>query len=656
MKRITVIAALAIGVIALVVAASGIVVGQSSPHEPAAPAPPPKPTLGLEQGDAGSTEPSPVPTLPPPAPAEPAAPVAPSSPALPPPLTIPATPMTEPAGPQEKPDTPGPVTPAVLKAPADAAVEPAAAQSEDNPTGRQEPSVSIEWVAPPTVKLGQASVFQIVIKNVGTCPATQTVVRGHIPPGVTIKATEPKSITQGDLLVWEMGTLAAQQEKRLDVQMVPDKKGRCTCQATVSFAGSSTVMTQVQQPKLILKAAAPDKTMLGDAANVMLTVSNPGDGTADHVKVKATLSDGLESARGREVEFDLGNLGPNETRSVQVTCATKAGGEQKCEAIATAEGNLISSDAAVFPVLQSKLDLALTGPRVRYLDRQGIYVLKVTNPGNATATNVTIVDQIPQGFKFVDASGGGRHDFTSRSVSWFLGDLPAHQTKEVTLQLMAVNIGEYKHMATAHAARGLQADAEAETRVEGLSAVLVELVDLDDPVEVGANCRYELRVTNTGSKTETNIQVVCTLPDKMELWGAQGPANLHHRVEGKEVIFDSLPKLAPRADAIYRVNTRPTAPGDVRFRARVKADSLAEPVNKEESTKVFGDEASTGAPGTAATPLAPVATPLAPAAVAPPAVTSPAPVVPPAAPASTPSLPAPVPPSPAPLPFPGDGK
>jgi uncharacterized repeat protein (TIGR01451 family) len=450
---------------------------------------------------------------------------------------------------------------------------------------------------------------------------------------------------QGELLVWEVGTMAPQQEKRLDVQMVPDKKGRCTCQATVSFAGSSTVMTQVQQPKLILKAAAPEKTMLGDAANVMLTISNPGDGTADHVKVKATLSDGLESARGREVEFDLGNLGPNETRSVQVTCATKSGGEQKCEAVATAEGNLVSSDAAVFAILQSKLDLALTGPRVRYLDRQGMYVLRVTNPGNATATNVTIVDQVPQGFKFVDASGGGRHDFTSRTVSWFLGDLPAHQSKEVNLQLMAVNIGEYKQMASAHAARGPQSDAEAETRVEGLSAVLVELVDLEDPVEVGATARYELRVTNTGSKTETDIQVVCTLPDKMEFWGAQGPGTCHHRVEGKEIIFDTLPKLAPRADAIYRISTRPTAAGDVRFRARVKADSLAEPVNKEESTKVFGDEVPAGAFAAPITPLAPVP------------VTTPAPAQPtsvvPEAP-SAPTLPAPAPPAPEPLPFPGD--
>jgi uncharacterized repeat protein (TIGR01451 family) len=621
MKRLTVIAGLAIGMAALAVWASGLVVGQPNPSDPPT-GPAPKPTLQFEQGQAPA-EPSPAPT-----PAEPAA----LDPKLPPPLVIPA-PM--PSGPFMPVSAPGSVAPEAPQSPADPGVpgvpaNPSGVPNDDNPTGRQEPALSIEWVGPPTIKLGQPAVFQIVVKNVSTCPVFQAVVRSHVPPGVTIKGTEPKAVTEGDTLVWEVGSLVPQQERRLDVQMVPDKKGRCACQATVTFTGSSTVLAQVQEPKLILKAVAPEKPLLGDAATIMLTVSNPGDGTADHVRVKVQLSEGLECVHGHDAEFDLGNLGPNESRSVQVACATKDGGEQKCEATASAEGNLVSADAAVFTVLQPKLELTVSGPRVRYLDRQGLYTFKVVNPGSAPANNVMITEQIPQGFKFVEASAGGRHDFASRTVAWFVGDLLPHQSREVSLQLLAVNIGEFKHVAMARAARGLQTDAETETRVEGLSAMLVELVDLDDPVEVGANCRYELRVTNTGSKTETNIQVVCTLPDKMEFWGAQGAGNCHHRVEGKEVIFEALPKLAPRADAVFRVSTRPLAPGDVRFRARIKADSLTEPVNKEESTKVFGDEAS-GSVGVA--PVVPVST----GPVAPPAP----PILGPVAPPPAPSLPLP---------------
>jgi hypothetical protein len=146
--------------------------------------------------------------------------------------------------------------------------------------------------------------------------------------------------------------------------------------------------------------------------------------------------------------------------------------------------------------------------------------------------------------------------------------------------------------AVATASRGHKAEAIATTRVEGLSALLMELVDLDDPVEVGADTAYEIRVTNTGSKMETNLELVCILPDKMEFRGAKGADNCRFRVQDKQVIFEALPRLAPRADAVYRVYVRGLAPGDLRFRARIRADGLTEPVLREESTKVYGDDNS----------------------------------------------------------------
>jgi Domain of unknown function DUF11 len=145
------------------------------------------------------------------------------------------------------------------------------------------------------------------------------------------------------------------------------------------------------------------------------------------------------------------------------------------------------------------------------------------------------------------------------------------------------------------AARGLRNQTEAVTRAEGPSALLMELVDLDDPVEIGVDTGYAIRVTNTGSKIETNVQLVCVMPDKMEFRGAQSQfrgaqssAFCNFHLQGKEVVFE-LPKLAPQADVLFRVNVRGIAPGDLRFRARLTADGLADPVLKEESTKVYGD-------------------------------------------------------------------
>src|SRR5439155_20797983 len=126
--------------------------------------------------------------------------------------------------------------------------------------------------------------------------------------------------------------------------------------------------------------------------------------------------------------------------------------------------------------------------------------------------------------------------------------------------LVAINPGDFKHVATVTAARGLRAEGELLTRVEGLPALLMELMDVDDPVEVGKETSYEIRLTNTGTKTETNLQLTCTIPDKMQFRGAKGAAGCPFKLEGNELVFAPLAKLAPRADAIYRVNVRCLAP------------------------------------------------------------------------------------------------
>jgi uncharacterized repeat protein (TIGR01451 family) len=464
-------------------------------------------------------------------------------------------------------------------------------QSNDNPTGRQEPAVSIEWIGPPTAKIGQPVVYQIVLKNLSSSPVQQVVVRNRVPAGVSVQSTEPKAFTEGKTLMWDLGTLQPRQEKRLDLNIIADIKGDLPCQATVTFTGSSTARLRVREPKLAIKATSPEKTLVGEVVNVTFTVSNPGDGPADQVKVKAMIPDGLEHTRGKLVEFEIGSLAAGENRSVALVCMSKAGGQHPCEAIATAEGGLLARDSAMVDIITPKLDLAFSGPRLRYLDRHAIYTLKVTNDGSAPTSNVMIADQVPQGFKFLSASNGGRHDFATRTVTWFIGDLTPGQAREVTFEVVAVNTGEHKHHAKATAARGLKSETDITTRVEGLPALLMELVDLDDPVEVGADTAYEIRITNTGSKTETNLQLICTIPDKMEFKSAtfQGTA-CRQKTQGKEIVFEPVARLAPRADVIYRVNVKGLAPGDLRFKARITADGLTEAVHKEESTKVYGDD------------------------------------------------------------------
>ncbi len=389
--------------------------------------------------------------------------------------------------------------------------------------------------------------------------------------------------------MWDLATLMPRQEKTLLLKLQSNTKGELKPQAWVTFTGSSVMRVRVYEPRLALKASSAREVLVGETASFSLTVTNPGDGSADRVKIRASMSPGLGHANGPQVEFDIGNLAAGETRNVQLLCQTRTGGTETVEAVAEAEGGLTARDTAQVLVIMPRLDLVLHGPGLKFLERKGQYTLKVTNPGNVPATNVTVTDVVPPGFKVLAASDGGRHDEATRNISWFLGEIGPGQTREVKFEALAVAVGAHKHRAVASGARGLHAETEFVTRVEGLSALMLEVIDTEDPIEVGSDTAYEVRVINSGSQTETDIKLVATIPDKMELKSAQGPVRF--RAEGKNIVFEPIERLAPRGEGVFRIVVKALEPGTVRFQVRMTSTNLPEPVIKMEATRIYSDAA-----------------------------------------------------------------
>lgn len=466
--------------------------------------------------------------------------------------------------------------------------EMAPGRDASNPTGKQEPAVSIEWTGPSAVRVGQSSDYGIVVRNTSAITVQQVIVRVRLAGQASVIAAEPKATVEDNVLMWDIGTLTPKEERSVQMRLLTPNRGDVAAQAWVTFTGATSMRLRVREPKLVVKAAAPERVMLGDVTTFGLTVANPGDGVAEQVKLLAELPEGLEHPRGKKLTFEVGNLNPGESRTVQVVCMAKSGGEQICLAFAEADAGLRADARAAATVMTPRLDLEVKAPKLRYLDRKAVYTFKVTNPGDAAAANVTLLDVVPAGQKVTSVDNGGRHDFANRAVTWFLGEIGPGQSREVNLEVQCTNTGEFVHKAAVQASRGLKNEAEATTRVEGLSAVAVELIDIEDPIEVNGEATYEVRVTNTGTKTESDVKLVCAFPaDRQQFKTATGPSAF--RVEGNEVVFEPLPKLAPRADAIYRVTVKCKTPGIANFKARVTSAILTDPVTKEEATRIYAD-------------------------------------------------------------------
>jgi len=458
-------------------------------------------------------------------------------------------------------------------------------------SGKKEPSVSIEWIGPGGAKLNQPMTCQILVRNTGPVAVQQVVVRHRLPEGVQQRGSEPAAVVEAGVMTWNIGIIEPGVTRRIDLHVVSSVRGPLNCHADVTFTSSSTLEVQVREPLLNVKVKGPEKVVIGEPVTFSITVSNPGDGLTENITVKTTLGEGLDHDNHRVLEVNAGQLAPKETKTLQLVCQAHASGMQQTTFLASADGGLKSTDMVHLEVLQPKLDLVLTGPKLRYIERHAVYALKVTNPSNAPAGNVTLSEVVPAGFTFKAASGSGRYDEGTRTVTWFLGDMTPGQNHEMIVELIAAAAGDHKLIAQVNSARGVKTEVEAQTHVEGVSSLQVEVIDVEDPVEVGAETAYEIRVTNTGTKTESNLQLSCTLPEQMEFRGARNEGDLRFRAEGKEIVFEPLAKLAPKASIVFRVQAKGLQAGNFRFRTQVRADSLSEPIVREEMTRVYSDDA-----------------------------------------------------------------
>ena len=88
------------------------------------------------------------------------------------------------------------------------------------------------------------------------------------------------------------------------------------------------------------------------------------------------------------------------------------------------------------------------------------------------------------------------------------------------------------------------------------------------------------------------LMIVASIPLyllKIEMVPREATGPTPGRIQGQQVIFEPLPSLGARADAVFRVKVLAQHQGDVRFKVQLTGEQLDRPLYEEESTRVFSD-------------------------------------------------------------------
>lgn len=235
------------------------------------------------------------------------------------------------------------------------------------------------------------------------------------------------------------------------------------------------------------------------------------------------------------------------------------------------------------PVLRAELALRCDAATQVVLGRSAQVCLTLKNTGNATEPRAVLTLPVPAGATFLSATGGGRLE--QGAVVWEWQNLLPGASQEVCVEFETSQIGSLAFDSTAGGSRSPQVQSHCGTRMVGIPAVLLEVVDLSDPIEVGGEQTYEITVLNQGSAVLTNLKLACTFEPSQQFVSGTGPTTI--RGEERSVVFEGLPLLAPKETAVWKVVVKALEAGDVRFLTELTCDQFARPITETESTTQY---------------------------------------------------------------------
>ena len=448
-----------------------------------------------------------------------------------------------------------------------------------------ENAIRLDRLAPAEVPLNVPFDYTLKVTNVSQTPLQDVVVLEHLPDNFKLSGSDPETEKVDGNLRWTVGSLDPKTNRELKVSGVATAADNIKPCATVTFVVPPVCADiAVMEPKLALTTTASKEVLACEPIELQFVVSNPGTGVAEDVRIVETLPAGLRTVDDKtELAIDVGTLAPGQSHQIGGSLKAIQGGDYVISAVASANGGLRAEATAVTTVRRPVLAISKTGPARQYIGRPTTYEITVTNQGDAPAADAIVEDTIPQGAQGVQTSPAGV--VSGSKVVWQLGTLAVSASKKVSITYALTEAGSLAQVATAAAVCADTVAAAAETTVYGIAAVLLEVIDTEDPVQVGGQTTYLITATNQGSSPSTNVQVVATVEDAEEIVEASGPTPV--TVEGNTATSTPLATLVPKAKATWQITIKALKPGDVRFRATMTTAELGRSVEETEATQLY---------------------------------------------------------------------
>lgn len=407
------------------------------------------------------------------------------------------------------------------------------------------------------VRFGDLALLQASVSNFGTSDALDVSLHVRLDPSLTFRSVAGgnATCTSGGGAVdcqWNQLSPAASADVRIRA-VVQKRSGTLTSTADVS-AGQSELVIDNNHDSLtiplavvdlqVTKSATPDSVSTGGSLSYSINVRNDGPSTATTVAVVDTLPSGFSfessslpsgtcsfNSDTRLLSCRIPSLGNGDSTTISVEgTVTSGAGELRNSATASAEetDSDQSNNTGTVTTQVVQPDLRVTkSDSVDPVTTEGTltYTITVVNHGDGTATNVSIIDDLPTGLNLVSSSlPGGTCTPLNSQLACSLSSLAPGASSVLTVDTLVVATQGVLTNTVSVSADEQDADLSDNTATEETTVAQADLAVTKSaslaPAVTGADFDYVLQVTNSGPDPATGVVLTDSLPGGATYQGA----------------------------------------------------------------------------------------------------------------------------------------
>jgi uncharacterized repeat protein (TIGR01451 family) len=448
-------------------------------------------------------------------------------------------------------------------------------------------TLSVNHSGPATATEGANVEYTITVTNSNNCPAVEAQVFAYLPRNARFVSASDGGSASGNTVRWSIAQFEAGESKtlRYTVQLTASGVYKLCVWATSRLL--QCIETRIVTPKLACNWTGPSRARSNEVFEACLELSNTGDGEARGVAVRVRV-DGGEFAEGGTTK--TWNADVPAGQAVRNCWRFKSSRDGTLRVVAEISGTSVTCAKDVV-VSTPDINVKKSGPPYATINSTFSYKIEVANTSSAVNTNVMLTDNLPDGMEFMEASDSGSYDAGSRSVRWSLGTMNAGASRTVTIRVKAVkehSAPGWRNCATVQSAEAGPKEACANTVVEAVPAMHIDSFDTEDPVQLGDQTTYVVKVRNEGQKRATQVQLTFDCPEESTYVSHTAKrAGLNGRASGNTVTFDAVPVMEPGDSVVYEITVKAVRAGSAIGTATVRFAEFSKPFKVQEPTNMY---------------------------------------------------------------------